>query len=430
MDLLERVKLNLSKHWDRPLAGKCWSSTVTRWVSSVAIFLHLQSLLITRASMSSPSEEYLSVSVNAVGGIFVFSLNERCSLSDAWGCFDEFNRLDEAVLSAVSMQIQVIQDALKSGASSLVLLDRTIEINPNSGIFVTLNPAGKGYGGRSKLPDNLKQLFRPVAMSKPNNELIAEVLLYSDGFKQAQLLAKKLVALFNLSRELLTTQQHYDWGLRALKTVLKGCGTLLRNAKANKGKAMSRERWSMHSPRGHLVEISAKYEAQLVVQAARINTLSKLTFGDSKRFDGLLRDIFPGIDLRDIEYETLRLALHEIFTQHHLSINDMQVVSRPTESSVLLLVDQLDSQSIGTLRTTSTTDGCGHCRSIGIGEVGAVENAATRHAEGWADSANLRDESQVDASNSIAGTHRYRYERVVWWSPDRCFSGRGERTSR
>lgn len=39
-----------------------------------------------------------------------------------------------------------------------------------------MNPAGKGYGGRNKLPNNLKQLFRPVAMSKPDNELIAEVM--------------------------------------------------------------------------------------------------------------------------------------------------------------------------------------------------------------------------------------------------------------
>jgi dynein heavy chain 2 len=50
------------------------------------------------------------------------------------------------------------------------LLGRTIPVNKNAGIFVTLNPAGKGYGGRSKLPDNLKQLFRPVAMSAPDLE--------------------------------------------------------------------------------------------------------------------------------------------------------------------------------------------------------------------------------------------------------------------
>ena len=75
-----------------------------------------------------------------------------------------------------------------------------IDIDHNSGIFITMNPAGKGYGGRSKLPDNLKQLFRPVAMSKPDNDLIAEVILYSEGFKTAKDLGRKLVAIFNLSK--------------------------------------------------------------------------------------------------------------------------------------------------------------------------------------------------------------------------------------
>ena len=59
-------------------------------------------------------------------------------------------------------------------------------------------------------------------MSKPDNDIIAEVSLYAEGFKDAQIVGQKLVNIFTLASKLLTTQQHYDWGLRALKTVLKG----------------------------------------------------------------------------------------------------------------------------------------------------------------------------------------------------------------
>lgn len=46
--------------------------------------------------------------------------------SGAWGCFDEFNRLDEATLSAVSMHIQPIQVALRTGKKSLILLEQQV----------------------------------------------------------------------------------------------------------------------------------------------------------------------------------------------------------------------------------------------------------------------------------------------------------------
>nr|KAG5701774.1 hypothetical protein BaRGS_000764 [Batillaria attramentaria] len=265
-------------------------------------------------------------SVKALGGLFgrqvlVFNCDEGIDVKSmgrifiglvkcgAWGCFDEFNRLEEAVLSAVSMQIQVIQDAIKNRVPAIELLGKTISIDPNSGIFITMNPAGKGYGGRSKLPDNLKQLFRPVAMSKPDNDLIAEVILFSEGFKHAKSLGRKLVAVFNLSKELLTPQQHYDWGLRALKTILRGCGNLLHNAKKNASDA----------------KVDASLEAALVVQALRINTLSKLTFSDSLRFDGLLKDVFPGIVFKDIEYETLAEAIRNICRESNLSVNENQI---------------------------------------------------------------------------------------------------------
>lgn len=145
------------------------------------------------------------IDFKSMGRIFIGLV--KCG---AWGCFDEFNRLLEEQLSAISQQIQVIQWGIKNGEKTLELLGRTIEINLNAGIFVTMNPAGKGYGGRSKLPDNLKMLFRPVAMSVPDNELIAEVLLFAEGFQNAKELAKKLVELFILSKQLLSIQEHYD----------------------------------------------------------------------------------------------------------------------------------------------------------------------------------------------------------------------------
>lgn len=215
----------------------------------------------------------------------------------AWGCFDEFNRLKEDQLSAISQQIQVIQDAIKMKSSPVDLLGRSIDVDFNAGIFVTLNPAGKGYGGRSRLPDNLKALFRPVAMGVPDNELIAEVNLVTEGFSQSRDLASKIVSLFKLSKQLLSPQQHYDWGLRALKAVLNSGGRLIQSYK-NTGET-----------------ITAEKEYEILIKAVRVNTLSKLTFADTGKFLALIGDVFPGVESSDIHGGDLEVAIREVMTE-------------------------------------------------------------------------------------------------------------------
>ncbi|RDA90155.1 hypothetical protein CP533_2196 [Ophiocordyceps camponoti-saundersi (nom. inval.)] len=224
----------------------------------------------------------------------------------AWGCFDEFNRLEERILSAVSQQIQNIQLGLKQSveddASQIELVGRQLSVNENTGIFITMNP---GYAGRSNLPDNLKKLFRSVAMSKPDKELIAEVMLYSQGFGQAKQLSKQTVPFFEQCSGRLSKQAHYDFGLRALKSVLVSSGGLKR-ARLNEGNLGGEE----------------VVEPEIIVQSIRETIAPKLIKADVEIMKDIEAKCFPGVRYVPANLEELEEAIRVLAGERHLVVTD------------------------------------------------------------------------------------------------------------
>ena len=216
----------------------------------------------------------------------------------AWGCFDEFNRLPENILSAVSQQILTIQTGLMEKSKEIVLLEKQITLHPNVGIFVTMNP---GYAGRSNLPDNLKQLFRAIAMIKPDWEQIAQVMLYSQGFRTSSALAGKVVLLFNLCTDQLSAQSHYDFGLRALKSVLVAAGNMKRERMKKKEDENKEKKLPPMTP-----EEQENEEKDVLISAISDNIIPKLVAEDIPLLRSLVSGVFPGYTIRDIDAAALK----------------------------------------------------------------------------------------------------------------------------
>lgn len=55
------------------------------------------------------------------------------------------------------------------------------------------------------------------------------MILFSVGFTSAKILARKIVYLYNLSNSQLSQQDHYDFGMRAIKAVLLMAGEIKRS---------------------------------------------------------------------------------------------------------------------------------------------------------------------------------------------------------
>lgn len=200
----------------------------------------------------------------------------------SWVCLDEFNRIDIEVLSVVAQQLLVLRNGRQMKKDNINFMGIQISLLDHH-VIITMNP---GYAGRTELPDNLQVCFRPVSMMVPNYALIAEIMLFAEGFGDAKNLSLKMVKLYHLCSEQLSQQPHYDYGLRAVKSVLVMAGGLKRS--------------NPDTP-----------EELVLIRALRDSNVPKFLADDLPLFAAIVQDLFPGVDIPSNDYGELQVALEE-----------------------------------------------------------------------------------------------------------------------
>lgn len=221
--------------------------------------------------------------IRATGKIY-----KGIAMCGAWGCFDEFNRIDLEVLSVCAQQIACVLSAIRDGKSSFVFLDgQSLGLNPLCGYFITMNP---GYAGRQELPENLKELFRGVTMMVPDRQIIMKVKLAAAGYQEYQPLSVKFCVLYNLCEQQLSKQPHYDFGLRNILSVLRTAGAQLRVEKK------TTEAANAEVPEGGKPVAKMRSESYLLCRTLRDMNMSKFVAEDVGLFISLINDLFPGLN--------------------------------------------------------------------------------------------------------------------------------------
>ena len=128
-------------------------------------------------------------------------------------------------------------------------------------------------------------------------------MLFSEGFEGAKVLAKKMTVLYKLSKEQLSKQFHYDFGLRSLKSVLVMAGGLKR-------------------------QYSEMTEDLVLMRTLRDSNMPKFVFEDVPLFTGLINDLFPGLTCPRVGFEALKVEVAKDLEKEGFMCSDTNVFNQ------------------------------------------------------------------------------------------------------
>jgi dynein heavy chain len=134
-------------------------------------------------------------------------------------------------------------------------------------------------------------------MMVPDYGLIAEIMLFSEGFGDSLTLSQKQTAMYRLASEQVSAQDHYDFGMRAVKSVLVMAGRLKRM-----------------DP--NMVEDIT------LIRALRDSNVPKFLAQDIPLFEAILKDLFPGVVVPAIDYGSLKKYIEDALVAQGLQVVD------------------------------------------------------------------------------------------------------------
>ena len=234
-----------------------------------------------------------------VGGLS--KILKGVAMTGCWGCFDDFSRVEFDAISVAAQQMSTILFAKRAKAKNFVFTDGDNgTLHASAAYFMTLLPSTDNM---LPLPETMKTQVRGIMMLAPDPHTIIRVKLSAAGFKDSAKLATKLETLYDMCRQCLSKQQHYDFGLRNISSLVANCGRTKR-----------------------AVDDPDVTDTQMVVQALKECNLACLTQEDSVVFIDFLSHLFPGVSGERLEDVKQSDTMRTICDSMHLEYDSISAI--------------------------------------------------------------------------------------------------------